>query len=133
MPNKDRFFFFGFGQTAKYFVRNLEQSKKKFTFNATNTKKTFVKTFCKKKFKSFRFKDKFYDKKLIEELSQANYILVSVPPQKRRDIVLENFGKFLKKSQFKKLIYLSATSVYGNHNGSGLMKILNLKVKQDLV
>ena len=46
---KDRFFFFGFGQTARYFVKNLEQSKKKFTFSATNTKKTTLKTFGKKK------------------------------------------------------------------------------------
>ncbi len=38
--NKDRFFFFGFGQTAKYLVKNLERSKKKFSFSATNTKKT---------------------------------------------------------------------------------------------
>ena len=50
---KDKFFFFGFGQTAKYFVNNLKQSKKKFIFDATNTKKTIFKTFGKKKFKSF--------------------------------------------------------------------------------
>ena len=55
--NKDRFFFFGFGQTAKYLIKNLEQSKEKFTFNATNTKKTTLKTFGKKKFLSFKFKD----------------------------------------------------------------------------
>ena len=28
MKNKDKFFFFGFGQTAKYLVNNLVQSKK---------------------------------------------------------------------------------------------------------
>ena len=116
MVNKDRFFFFGFGQTAKYLVNNLEKSKKKFTFSATNTKKTTLKTFGKKKFKSFKFKDKLYDKNLVKELSQADYILVSIPPQKKRDIVLKSFDKLLKKSMFKKLIYLSATSVYGNHN-----------------
>jgi hypothetical protein len=60
--NKDRFFFFGFGQTAKYLVKNLERSKKKFSFCATNTKKTTLKTFGKKKFLSYRFKDKLYDK-----------------------------------------------------------------------
>ena len=62
--NKDKFFFFGFGQTAKYLVNNLEKSKKKFSLSATNTKKTTLKTFGKKKFLSFKFKDKFYDKKL---------------------------------------------------------------------
>ena len=127
MVNKDRFFFFGFGQTAKYLVNNLEKSKKKFTFSATNTKKTTLKTFGKKKFKSFKFKDKLYDKNLVKELSQADYILVSIPPQKKRDIVLKSFDKLLKKSMFKKLIYLSATSVYGNHNGKWVSENSKLK------
>ena len=127
MENKDRFFFFGFGQTAKYLVNNLEKSKKKFTFSATNTKKTTLKTFGKKKFKSFKFEDKLYDKNLVKELSQADYILVSIPPQKKRDIVLKSFDKLLKKSMFKKLIYLSATSVYGNHNGKWVSENSKLK------
>ncbi|MDC3152206.1 NAD-dependent epimerase/dehydratase family protein [Pelagibacteraceae bacterium] len=127
MSNKDNFFFFGFGQTAKYFVNNLDQSKKKFTLSATNTKKTSLKTFCKKKFKSFKFKDKVYDKKLIKKLSQADYILVSIPPQNKKDLVLKNFREILKKSKFKKLIYLSATSVYGNHNGKWVNENSKLK------
>lgn len=127
MTNKDKFFFFGFGQTAKYLVKNLKQSKNKFTFSATNTKKTSIKTFDKRKFKSFKFKDKSYDKRLIKELIQADYILVSIPPQKKRDVVLKNFGLLLKKSKFKKLTYLSATSVYGNHNGKWVNESSKLK------
>ena len=127
MKNKDKFFFFGFGQTAKYFVNNLAQSKKKFSFSATNTRRTSFKTFGKKKFKSFKFRDKFYDKKLIKELVQADYILVSIPPQKKIDIVLRGFSNLLKKSKFKKLIYLSATSVYGNHNGKWVNENSKLK------
>ena len=91
---KDKFLFFGFGQTAKYFVNNLEKSKKKFTFSATNTKKTALKTFGKKKFLSFKFKDQFYDKKLIKTLSEADYVLISIPPQKKKtwfSKVLVNF------------------------------------------
>ena len=127
MKNKDKFFFFGFGQTAKYFVNNLAQSKKKFSFSATNTRRTSFKTFGKKKFKSFKFRHKFYDKKLIKELVQADYILVSIPPQKKIDIVLRGFSNLLKKSKFKKLIYLSATSVYGNHNGKWVNENSKLK------
>ena len=125
--NKDRFFFFGFGQTARYLIKNLEQSKKKFTFSATNTKKTTLRTFGKKKFVSFKFKDKLYDKKLIKILSEADYILISIPPQKKRDLVLKIFSRYLKKSKFKKLIYLSATSVYGNHNGKWVNENSKLK------
>ena len=47
MIKKDKFFFFGFGQTAKYLVNNLIKSKKKFTLCATNTQKTTLKTFMK--------------------------------------------------------------------------------------
>ncbi len=129
MKNKDKFFFFGFGQTAKYLVLNLKQSKKKFTFSATNTKKTELKIFGKKKFNSFKFKDKVYDKKLLKKLILADYILISIPPQKKKDIVLRTFGKLLKKSKFKKLIYLSATSVYGNHNGKWVNENSKLKGK----
>ena len=125
--NKDRFFFFGFGQTARYLIKSLKQSKKKFTFSATNTKKTTFKTYGKKRFLSFKFKDKLYDKKLIKILSEADYILVSIPPQKKGDLVLKIFSKFLKKSNFKKLIYLSATSVYGNHNGKWVNENSKLK------
>ena len=127
MKKNDKFFFFGFGQTAKYLVDNLERSKKKFSFSTTNTKKTMQRSFGKKKYKSFKFKDKFYDKKLIKELTKANYILVSIPPQKNKDVVLENFSKILKEKKFKKLIYLSATSVYGNHNGKWVNETSKLK------
>ena len=60
-------------------------------------------------------------------MSEADYILISIPPQKKRDLVLKNFSKFLKKTKFKKLIYLSATSVYGNHNGKWVNESSKLK------
>ena len=132
MKNYDKFFFFGFGQSAKYLVNNLERSKKKFTFSATNTKKTTRRTFGKKKYKSFKFKDNFYDKKIIKELIKSNYILISIPPQKNKDIVLRNFNKILKEKKFKKLIYLSATSVYGNHNGKWVNENSKLKSRTKL-
>ena len=129
MKNKDKFFFFGFGQTAKYFVNNLIKSKKNFTISATNTTKTVLKIFKGKKFKSFKFNDKSYDKKLVKELTRANYILVSIPPQRKRDVVLSRFSQLLKISKFKKIIYLSATSVYGNHNGKWVNENSKLKGK----
>ena len=127
MKKKIKFFFFGFGQTAKYFIKELSRSKKKFTFFATNTKKSRFLNFNKRKFKSFKFKNNKYDKKLLKELENANYILISIPPQGKKDLVLKNFSKILKKSNFKKLIYLSATSVYGNHNGKWVNENSKLK------
>ncbi len=129
MNRKIKFFFFGFGQVAKYFIKELINSKKKFQFNATNTKKSGFYYFKNKKFKSFKFKDKNYDKKLIKKLLIADYILISIPPQKNKDQVLKNFKKILEISKFKKLIYLSATSVYGNHNGRWVNENSKLKGK----
>jgi len=126
---KRNFFFFGFGQTGKYLVKELLKSNKKFKFVTTNTKKTSLKYFNKIKFRSFKFRDKSFDKKIIKNLEKADYILVSIPPQKNKDIVVKQFGKFLKKSKFKKLIYLSATSVYGNHNGKWVRENSRLKGK----
>ena len=62
MKNIDNYFFFGFGQTAKYFTNNLIQSKKKFTFCATNTKKTSLKTFGKKNLNHLNSKIKYMTK-----------------------------------------------------------------------
>ena len=118
MKKKIKFFFFGFGQTAKYFVKELINSKKKFVFSATNTKKTYYLNFNKKKFKSYKFNNDFFDFEIIEKLKNSDFILISIPPQKKKDIVLKRFQNILKDSNFKKLIYLSATSVYGNHNGN---------------
>ena len=129
MEKKIKFFFFGFGQTAKYLVKELVKSKKKFIFNATNTTKSKILSFNNRKFNSFKFKDDNYDKKLLKELQNSDYILVSIPPQKKQDLVLKKFSKFLINSNFEKLIYLSATSVYGVHTGRWVNENSKLKGK----
>ncbi len=129
MKKKVTFFFFGFGQSAKYFVKELQLSKKKFVFFATNTSKTCNTYFNKKKYCSFKFKDNNFDKRLIQSLEKSEYILVSIPPKGSGDIVLKRFGNILKNLKFKKLIYLSATSVYGNHNGKWVNENSKLKGK----
>ena len=65
----------------------------------------------------------------MEELQEAYYILISIPPKKNEDLVLKKFSKILKKSNFIKLIYLSATSVYGNHDGRWVNENSKLKGK----
>jgi nucleoside-diphosphate-sugar epimerase len=43
--------------------------------------------------------------------------LVSIPPISGEDIVIKNFKDPLKNTNAKWITYLSATSVYGDHNG----------------
>ncbi len=129
MKKNLRFFFFGFGQSAQYLVKDLINSKRNFSFCATNRKKTGTYYFIKKKFNSYKFNNNIFDKKLLRELTKADFILVSIPPQKKKDLVLVKLKETFKSLKFKKLIYLSATSVYGNHNGKWVTESSKLKGK----
>ena len=117
MKKKFKLFCFGFGQVAKYFTENLVKNDFNFDLVTTNTTKTTTKKFKKKIYKSFFMKGNKFDKKLIKELVSSNKILISISPKDKKDIVLNNFAKFFKKNMFEWIVYLSATSVYGNKQG----------------
>ena len=51
------------------------------------------------------------------------------PTRTKGDLVIKNFKNILKKKTFKKLIYLSATNVYGNHDGKWVTEESKLKAK----
>ena len=127
-----KYFFFGFGQVAKYYIDHLIRKKKKFSFNATSTSKTSSKFFREKKYTSFKFKDYEFDKNIYYEILCSDYIIVSIPPRKHKDLVVENFGPLLSLDSNKKIIYLSATSVYGNHNGKWVSEKSKLKTKTNM-
>tara|TARA_B100001175_G_scaffold260467_1_gene229394 strand:- start:491 stop:1369 length:879 start_codon:yes stop_codon:yes gene_type:complete len=117
MKKKFKLFCFGFGQVAKYFIESLIKNDFNFDLVTTNTTKTTTKKFKKKIYKSFFMKGNKFDKKLIKELVSSNKILISISPKGKKDIVLNNFAKFFKKNMFDWIVYLSATSVYGNKKG----------------
>ena len=123
---QDKYFFFGFGQVAKYFLDNLIKKKKNFTFNITKTAKSFKKSFKGKKYSSFHFDGKKFDKKMIKFLKLSNYIIISIPPRKG-DPVIKHFKNHLNSTNLKKIIYLSATSVYGDHDGKWVNEKSKLK------
>ena len=122
-----KYFFFGFGQVAKNFILLQKKEKKKFKFVATSTSKSQIKNFVNKKYQSLKFKNNFFDKKIFRFLNQSDFILVSIPPKKNTDIVLKYFSKILKLNKKAKIIYLSATSVYGNHKGKWVNEKSRLK------
>ena len=117
MNNNSKIFCFGFGQVAKYFIKSLILKKRKFDLVVTSRAKTKKKNFLNKKYLSLRFKDRNYDKKIIFHLRKSDLIVVSIHPIKNQDLTLKNFKSELKKSKFNNLLYLSSTSVYGNHKG----------------
>ena len=58
-----------------------------------------------------------FDQNLVVKLKEADHILVSIPPENQEDLVVKNFSKFIESSKVKWITYLSATSIYGDHNG----------------
>ena len=113
---KINIFCFGFGQVAKYFIENLIK-KYDVNLSTTSTSKTEKKEIFGIKYNSYNFLDNNFDEEILSQIEKSNYILISVPPKKGEDLVLKNFQNTIAKSKINWMTYLSATSVYGNHNG----------------
>ncbi len=108
---------FGFGLTAKYFVKELLKNKYKINLITTSRSKSSDKNFLNINYKSFYFDSNKFDKRVSKHILNASHILVSIPPSDRKDIVIEKFyNEIILNKRLKWLGYLSSTGVYGNHN-----------------
>ena len=115
--NNINIFCFGFGQVAKNFINKIKSENYKINLSITSTSKTCKKNIDGFNYENYFFNDESYDENLVKKLKGADYILVSVPPKNGIDLVIKNFSKTIKNCKAKWITYLSATSVYGNHNG----------------
>lgn len=127
MKKNFKLFCFGFGQVAQYFVKNLIKNKFNFDLITTNTKETLLGEFNGLKYKSFYFSGNNFDKDLLKELNSSNKVLISISPKNKIDIVLKTFDKNFRSNKFDWVIYLSATSVYGDKKGHWVDESTNLK------
>ena len=93
MKKKFKLFCFGFGQVAKYFVKNLIKKNFDFELITTNTKNTCSAEFDKLKYKSYYFFNDQFDNNLLKHLNSADKVLVSISPKDQNDIVLKSFHK----------------------------------------
>jgi len=108
---------FGFGQVAKNFIKKINLENLKINLTVTSREKSEKKSFDGLGYESLQFSENSFDKRLIETLKHSNHILVSIAPVNGEDIVVKNFTNIFDNSRTKWITYLSATSVYGNHNG----------------
>ena len=115
--SKIKVFCFGFGQVAKYFVKKIIKEKKSLELNVSSRKKTHKLSFEGLDLNSYEFNGEKIDQNINTKIKDADFILVSIPPTSDKDIVIENFNETIKKTKTKWITYLSATSVYGNHDG----------------
>ena len=116
--NNINIFCFGFGQVAKNFINKIQSENINFNLSTTCRDLTKEIEINKRKFISYQFNEKLFDPNLVDSLKKADHILISIPPINGEDLVIKNFSKILEKSKLKWITYLSATSVYGNHNGA---------------
>ena len=112
-----KIFCFGFGQVAKSFIKKVLFEEKKIELNATSRNKTYKNSLGKLNFNIYKFNNNEVDINIRRKIHEADYILVSIPPNNDQDIVIKNFESDLKKTKCKWITYLSATSVYGDHKG----------------
>jgi nucleoside-diphosphate-sugar epimerase len=110
-------FCFGFGQVAKNFIKKLNIEKYNINLSTTSRSESSKETFKGINYNSYLFNSEKFDQNLVVKLKEADHILVSIPPENQEDLVVKNFSKFIESSKVKWITYLSATSVYGDHNG----------------
>jgi len=115
--NTLKVFCFGFGQVAKHFVKKIISQNLTLELSATSRQETHQEVFEGISFTSYEFENDKFDENINLKIKEADYILVSVPPISGEDIVIKNFKDSLKTVKAKWITYLSATSVYGDHNG----------------
>ena len=108
---------FGFGQVAKNFIKKLKDQGATFKLTTTSREESQTKKFENINFESFQFSEEGFDKKFLSRFEEADHVLLSIAPINGTDIVIKNLKDYFKSSKFKWITYLSATSVYGNHNG----------------
>lgn len=115
--NTIKVFCFGFGQVAKHFVKKIISQNLTLELSVTSRQETHKEVFEGINFTSYEFENDKFDENINLKIKEADYILVSVPPISGEDIVIKNFKDSLKNTNAKWITYLSATSVYGDHNG----------------
>ena len=114
---KINIFCFGFGQVAKNFIKKLSIEKYNINLSTTTRNNSSKEIYNNITYNSYLFNSKKFDKNLVGKLKEADHILVSIPPENQKDIVVKNFSKFLENRKLKWITYLSSTSVYGDHKG----------------
>tara|TARA_B100000780_G_scaffold263791_1_gene217944 strand:+ start:22 stop:897 length:876 start_codon:yes stop_codon:yes gene_type:complete len=115
---KINIFCFGFGQVAKNFIKKINSENISINLTVTSREESKKNIFNNIDYESFQFSENIFDEKLIKNLKSSDHILISIAPIKREDIVIKNFQNIFENSTSKWITYLSATSVYGNHNGN---------------
>jgi len=115
--------FLGYGYVAQYFCKSYHLDSLRLSASINNSKEKYFKT--QNSVKTINFLE--IDGSTLDDYD--NFI-ISIPPfyQLKTDIVIDKFHDyFLSRKTPYKLIYLCATSVYGDHEGKKVQEDSELK------
>ena len=102
---------------AKNFIKKLNLEKFNINLSVTSREESKEKKIDEISYNNYQFIDGNFDKDLLNKLKQSDHILISIPPVDGEDLIIKNFKEIIKECNPKWVTYLSATSVYGDHQG----------------
>ncbi len=115
--------FFGYGYVSQYFCKSYHLDNFILSASVHRSKEKYFKTPHNIETVNFLEIDGFV-------LDDYNHFIISIPPfyQLKTDVILDKFyDYFLHRKTPYKLIYLSATSVYGDHEGKRVQEDSDLR------
>ena len=127
MGSGHKILFLGYGYVAQYFCANCQVDNLSVAVSINSHKKRYfesAKEIVKIDFRQIN----------AEILDQYDDFVISIPPfyELKTDIIIDKFyDYFFKREKPYKLIYLSATSVYGDHEGAKVSEKSLLKAKSN--
>ena len=125
---KNKILIFGYGYCAKALIKKFENKKSKILVVSRNSQNI-------NKLNSQGIKSCYWSKEddVKDFISNSNTILITAPPNNFVDPVASKYSKYFSENENKKrLIYLSSTSVYGDHKGAWVNENSKLKPKSQL-
>lgn len=125
MNNKNSILFLGYGYVAQYFCKAYSSETFDIGASINSSKEKYFEASEEIKTINFSKIDHSF-------LDNYNNFIISIPPfyQLKTDVIIDKFHSyFLHRKTPYTLIYLSATSVYGDHNGNKVQEDSELKAK----
>ena len=114
---KINLFCFGFGQVAKQFVKKILLENQMLELNTSTRKEKTSEVYNGLNFAKYKFDGRNIDEKIKKKIQSASHVLISIPPTSGEEVVVKYFKEILRETKCSWITYLSATSVYGNHQG----------------
>ena len=125
---KNKILIFGYGYCAKALIKKFENKKSKILVVSRN-----LQNIDKLNRQGIKSCDWSKEEGVIDFINKSNTILITAPPNNFLDPVASKYSKYFSHTGNKiRLIYLSSTSVYGDHKGEWVNENSKLKAKSEL-